>query len=71
MKEWLKALALAALKGAVPAVSVLATAFATDGFTGGEVKILGAVFVAGALAGVAVLFQTPPRDQTKRQRIDD
>jgi len=71
MKEWLKALALAALKGAVPAVAVVATAFSADGFTAGELKILAAVFGAGALSGAAVLFQAPPRSPEKRERWED
>src|SRR5262245_61885808 len=55
MKEWLKALGAAALKGAVPATAAVATAFASDGFAMGEIKIMAAVFVAGALSGMAVL----------------
>lgn len=71
MKQWLKALGLAALKGGIPAAATVATAFSSDGFNRGELKVMAAVFMAGALSGVAMLFQAPPRDPGSSERRTD
>jgi hypothetical protein len=69
--QWIKSIGVAALKGSVVATAAMATTMASDGFTSGEVQVLLAVAVAGALAGLATLFQAPPRDPEKRERASD
>ena len=58
--KWLAALAKAAFAGGIIATAPIAAGMASDGFTGGEARVLLSTFVAGALGGLSGLFINTP-----------